>query len=63
MTDAPFTCGYCGEPARWRISPDGSDEDLYACDDHEERAVVENGSGSIEELQPSLRVIPGGKTD
>ena len=63
MTAPVPECSYCGEPARWRVSADGSDQDIFACDDHEERAIVESGSGAVEEITPALRVIRGGKPD
>lgn len=52
-SDDPKTlhhCAYCGEPATAVVEPEDSDERIFVCADHEERAIVESGSGHIEQL-------------
>lgn len=39
----------CGEPATVRVTPERGPA-FYACEGHEERAIVESGSGFVEEI-------------
>ena len=39
----------CGEPAKVRVTPERGPA-CYACEGHEERAVVESGSGFVQEI-------------
>ena len=50
----PRTCAYCGDPAKSVITPEDGSR-FYVCEGHEERGIVESGSGFIKPLKDITR--------
>jgi hypothetical protein len=47
----PRVCNYCDEPAISKVQPERG-RAFYVCEDHEERGILDSGSGFITPIKP-----------